>query len=115
MLMRIVFLRGRPFIRNDFFHRNQIVFCLPRGIVTFFKIDCGVWHEKFLAAAGVFYMNGLDFSLQQNMGDKAIGTVQEDCFADFWVAHVGDYSMEGVSKKDSLIVSFTLYKICKIL
>ena len=88
----------RSFFRHDFFHRNQIVFCLPRGIVTFFKIDNGVWHEKFLAAAGVLYVHGFVFFVQQNMGDKAVGSVEKDCFADFWVAHAGDYSME-IEKK----------------
>ena len=37
------------------------------------------------------------------MGYEAIGTGEEDCFADFWVAHGGDYSMEGRSKKELLI------------
>ena len=44
-------------------------------------------------------MYRLDFSIQQNMGDEAVGAVEEDCLADSGVAHVGDYSMDGVGRK----------------
>ena len=72
---------------NITFHHNQIIFCLPRGIVAFFKIDCGVWHEKFLAAAGIFYMYGLVFAIQHDMGYEAVGTGEKYCFVNVLVLH----------------------------
>lgn len=95
--------------RNFTFHSNQIVFCLSRGIVAFFKIDGGVWHKKFLAAAGVLYMHGLDFSLQQNMGDEAVGTGEKYCFVNVLVLHKGIIA-EMINNIPSLIASFT--KLC---
>ena len=91
------------------FHRNQIVFCFSCGIFAFFQIDCCSRREKFLAAAGVLYMHGLDFSLQQNMGDEAVGAVEEDCFVNVLVLHKGIIA-EMINNTPSLIASFT--KLC---
>ncbi len=74
---------------NITLHGNQIIFCLPRGIVAFFKIDCGVWHEKFLAAAGIFYMYGLVFVIQHDMGDEAVRSIEKNCFVNVLVLHKG--------------------------
>ena len=75
--------------RNFTFYGDQIIFCLPRGIVAFFKIDCGVWHEKFLAATDIFYMYGLVFAVQHDMGYEAVGAVEEYCFVNVLVLHKG--------------------------
>ena len=34
-------------------------------------------------------MYGLVFTVQQNMGDKAVGAVEEDCFVNALVLHKG--------------------------
>lgn len=56
-----------------------------------------------------FYMHGLDFSLQQNMGDEAVGAVEEDCFVNVLVLHKGIIA-EMINNTPSLIASFT--KLC---
>ena len=36
------------------------------------RVGCGVWREKLLAAADVLYMNGLDFSVQQDICKRMV-------------------------------------------
>ena len=54
-------------------------------------------------------MNGLDFSLQQNMGYEAVGTGEKNCFVNVLVLHKGIIA-EMINNTPSLIASFT--KLC---
>lgn len=56
---------------------------------AFFQINCCTRNKRFFAAASVFYMYGLVFAVQHDMGDEAVGTGEKYCFVNVLVLHKG--------------------------
>lgn len=62
-----------------FFHRYQIILRFAGGVVPRGQVDGGPRHQQFPATAGVLYMDGLGFAVQQDPGHKTVGTGQKGC------------------------------------
>ena len=70
-----------------FADRYQIIFCLAGRVIRHFKPDIRPWQQQFLAAAGVFDMDGFFFAFQHRLGDKPVGAGEEGSVQDGFVFH----------------------------
>lgn len=80
-----------------------------QGIFAFFQINCCARNKRFFAATGIFYMYGLVFAVQHDMGDEAVRSIEKNCFVNVHVLHKGIIA-EMINNTPSLIASFT--KLC---
>ena len=71
---------------------DKIECCPAQWVSALAEYDDCSGHQKLPASTRILYMADSGFSIQKNVGDKAIGTVQEDRYTNGVVSHERKYS-----------------------